>query len=271
MKSNCRIIDMHAHIYPDKIARKAIENIGEFYHIAMHDSSGTAEGLIVSGAEIGVERYLVHATATTAAQVPHINEYIKRETDAHPEFIGFATLHPDLSEEEIEKETQRAVSMGLKGIKLHPDFQKFYIDEERAEKIYRVCRGKLPILFHTGDSRYEYSRPERLAKIAKKYPDLVCIGAHFGGYERWDETSCYKGLDNVWFDTSSTLFKLPVPDAEKIINNLGVGRFMFGTDYPMWRHGEELERFLSLNLSDGAKEKILYENAAEFLGLKDTE
>lgn len=256
---------MHAHIYPDKIARKAIENIGEFYHLPMHDSLGTADGLVESGAEIGVSRFLVHSTATTAGQVSHINDYIKRETDLHPEFIGFATLHPDLTEEEISAEAERITAMGLKGIKLHPDFQKFFIDEEKADKIYRVCRGKLPILFHTGDSRYEYSRPERLAAVAKKYPDLICIGAHFGGYERWSETDCYKGLGNVWFDTCSTLFKLPAEDARNIIAKLGAEKFMFGTDYPMWRHKEELDRFLALNLGDGTNETILHGNAEKFL------
>lgn len=267
MKNEYKVIDMHAHIYPDKIARKAIESIGEFYHLPMHDSLGTADGLIESGAEIGVSRFLVHSTATTAAQVSHINDYIKRETDLHPEFIGFATLHPDLTEEEIAAEVERVISFGLKGIKLHPDFQKFFIDEEKADKIYRVCRGKLPILFHTGDSRYEYSRPERLAAVANKYPDLICIGAHFGGYERWNETDCYKGLDNVWFDTCSSLFKLSEEDAVKIIGKLGAEKFMFGTDYPMWRHDEELERFLALNLGATTNEMILHGNAEKFLGI----
>lgn len=267
MENEYKVIDMHAHIYPDKIARKAIESIGEFYHLPMHDSLGTADGLIGSGAEIGVSRFLVHSTATTAAQVSHINDYIKRETDLHPEFIGFATLHPDLTEEEISDEVERVISFGLRGIKLHPDFQKFFIDEEKAEKIYRVCRGKLPILFHTGDSRYEYSRPERLAAIAKKYPDLTIIAAHFGGYERWSETDCYKGLENVWFDTSSSLFKLSAEDAGAIIAKLGAEKFMFGSDYPMWRHEEEFERFLALNLGDRTNEMILHGNAEEFLGI----
>lgn len=267
MRNGYEVIDMHAHIYPDKIARKAIENIGEFYHIAMHAANGTSEGLIESGAEIGTELFLVHSTATTAAQVTHINDFIKRETDAHSEFIGFATLHPDMPEEAIEAEVERVIAMGLRGIKLHPDFQKFFIDGENAEKIYRACRGKLPILFHTGDSRYEYSKPERLARIAKKFPDLVCIGAHFGGYERWNETDCYKGIENVWFDTCSTLFKLPKEDARKIIGKLGAEKFMFGTDFPMWRHKEELGRFLDLNLSSRENEMILHENAEKFLDL----
>ena len=42
------------------------------------------------------------------------------------------------------------ISLGLKGVKLHPDMQQFKIDDYRMLKIYELCEGKLPILIHTG-------------------------------------------------------------------------------------------------------------------------
>lgn len=262
-----KIIDTHAHIYPQKIAQKAVDSIGSFYDIHMSGGNGTSEGLLASGGKIGVERYVVHSTATKPSQVESINDFIHGECEKHHEFIGFATLHPDMEEEEIEKEVERVLSLGLHGIKLHPDFQKFFIDEDRAEKIYRAVEGKMPILFHTGDARYDYSTPLRMARVARRHPKLISIGAHFGGYSRWDEVGVYKGLENMFFDTSSTLFKLAPEKAKNIINTMGVEKFMFGSDYPMWEHDSELQSFYNLKLSDGDSEKILYLNAKAFLGL----
>ena len=85
-----RVIDAHCHIYPQKIAAKAVTAIGNFYGIKMAED-GTADSLIRAGEAIGVEKYVVHSTATTVHQVRSINEYIYGEMQAHPEFIGFST------------------------------------------------------------------------------------------------------------------------------------------------------------------------------------
>ena len=69
-----KTIDTHAHIYPDKIADKAVSSIGAFYDIEMTGGSGTSCGLIESGSRIGVEKYIVHSTATTVKQVKSIND-----------------------------------------------------------------------------------------------------------------------------------------------------------------------------------------------------
>lgn len=161
------IIDAHAHIFPDKIAKKATDAIGDFYGIQMTESAGTPDVLLQEGRLAGITKFVVHSTATTVKQVENINKYIVSETEAHPEFIGFMTLHPDMDEEDMDSEIRFAISHGIRGVKLHPDFQKFAIDEPRAEKIYKTLDGRLPILFHTGDKRYNFSNPERLAKIAK--------------------------------------------------------------------------------------------------------
>ena len=261
------IIDAHAHIYPAKIAEKATVAIGEFYDIKMAMPAGVPERLLEVGKKAGISRYVVHSCATKAAQVRSINEFIKRETEEHKEFLGFMTLHEDLTEEEIAEEVEWCVKNGFKGVKLHPDFQKFYIDGENAEKIYRAVGDKLPILFHTGDDRYEYSKPMRLAKIAKKYKNVRFIGAHFGGYRCWDELDCYKGLDNVYFDTSSSLPFISAEKAEGLIRKFGVEKFFFGTDFPMWDATEELARFLKIPLNDGEREKILAKNLKTLLKL----
>ena len=98
------IIDAHAHIYPTKIAQKATDAIGDFYDIKMEMPAGTADRLIDDGSKIGVTKYVVHSCATKAHQVRAINEFIKEEIDTHQEFIGFMTLHQDLSQEQMNEE-----------------------------------------------------------------------------------------------------------------------------------------------------------------------
>lgn len=259
-----RIIDAHCHIYPQKIAAKAVAAIGNFYDIRMSED-GTAASLIREGESIGVEKYVVHSTATTVHQVRSINEYIYGEMQSHPEFIGFMTLHNEMTDEAIEEEVELALSRGMKGVKLHPDFQKFNIDD--AENIYRVTAGRLPVLLHMGDKRYDFSSPERLRKMAEKYPEQTFIGAHFGGYSVWDKVECLKDLPNVYFDTSSSLWFLDKAKAADLIHRFGHERYFFGTDFPMWRHDEELKRFLALDLTEEEREDILYNNVAKLLGV----
>lgn len=259
------IINAHAHIYPEKIAERATVAIGEFYDLHMTTKAGTASALIEEGKKSGVSKYVVHSVATTAHQVRSINEFLKREMDAHKEFIGFMAMHEDLSEEDMTAEINWAIENGFKGIKLHPDFQKFYIDGENAEKIYRATSNRLPILMHMGDDRYEYSRPKRLVKMAEKYPQVNFIAAHFGGYLCWDDAYMYKGLKNVYFDTCSSLAFLDKKRAEEIIDMLGVDRFFFGTDFPMWDTAEELVRFNALDLNDKEREMILSGNLKRLL------
>lgn len=262
------IIDAHAHIYPDKIAEKASIAIGNFYGIPM-EYVGTTSKLLEEGKKAGISRFLVHSVATTPHQVHSINTFILDELNKHSEFIGFITLHPDLTEEEIKDEIDFAIKNGFKGIKLHPDFQKFYIDDPNLDKIYKNACGKLPILFHMGDKRYDYSSQERLVRVANKYKDLKCIAAHFGGYSVWGGAREYANLkyDNVYFDTSSSLYFLEPYKAIQLIKQFGADKFFFGTDYPMWDAKEELDRFFALGLSEEENELILSKNLKKLLNL----
>lgn len=262
------IINAHAHIYPEKIAKKATDSIGIFYDIQMQLDVGQSEILLEKEKKAGVSKFIVHSVATKKEQVSHINEFIYSEMQKHSEFIGFMTLHEDLTKEEIISEINLCVKRGFKGIKLHPDFQKFNIDSEEADKIYQAVietNCNFPILFHTGDDRYDFSSPNRLVKVAKKYPNINFIGAHFGGYRRWNEVEVYRGYKNIYFDTSSSLMFISKERARELINIFGAEKFFFGDDFPMWDISEELKRFFSLELSQEENEMILSKNIKKLL------
>ena len=264
-----RIFDSHIHIYPDKIAEKASKNIGAFYDIPMA-FNGTLETLIQSCRKSGVEKCLVHSVATTHEQVKKINDFICSAVKMYPDmFVGFCTLHPSMDLKETAEETDRVISLGLKGIKLHPDFQKFNIDDKHAMEMYEVIDGRLPILFHTGDRRYDYSSPERMRIMAKAFPRQRIIAAHFGGYSVWDRAlKTLPGLENVWVDSSSSLAFITPEKAKELITAYGDDRVFFGTDYPMWSAEDELKRYDRIDLTDAQRERIFYKNIAGFLGME---
>lgn len=258
------IIDFHAHIYPEKIARKATQSIADFYNTTMK-YWGSPEELLESGKKIGVVHYIVHSTATKAAQVESINNYVIEECKKHPEFVGFGTMHPEY--ENYSAELKRMKENGLRGVKLHPDFQRFQIDTPEMDPIYdEIAKNNMPILVHAGDCRYDFSGPKRIAHVYEKHPDLIIIAAHFGGYTEWDASMEYLVGKNIYFDTSSTFWKLSYEKANEIIKKHGHEKFLFGSDYPMWDHEEELARFNKLDLTEQQKNDILYNNAARLLG-----
>lgn len=262
---NYEICDAHAHIFPEKISQKAVSSIGDFYNLPMTYKNGVSDELIESGNKVGITHYLVCSTATVPHQVESINNFIMNECKLHPEFIGFGTLHPDY--DNIENEVDRIIKSGLRGIKIHPDFQEFYIDEDKAFKIYEAAQGKLPILIHMGDPRYDYSRPKRLENIMKAFPKLDVFAAHLGGYERWDEAvTCLFGR-NIHFDSSSSLEFMSPEYARDIIRGFGADKIFFGTDFPMWDHLGEVQRFMNLNLNDSENRKILSGNFKKYFEL----
>lgn len=264
-KNKYRIIDTHAHIFPDKIAEKAVESIGGYYGIKMA-GEGTVSGLIEHGDKIGVEKYIIHSSATQVEQVNIINEFVSNVQASDNRLIGFGTLHPGLLN--IPGEVERIISLGLKGIKLHPEFQGFCLDDEKMLPIYGAIEGKLPVLIHMGDEHKTSSSPARLSKILAMFPGLVVIAAHFGGYLMWDESIEFLVGKNLYMDTSSALFMLDPKKATHIIRKHGSHKMLFGSDYPMWDHKEELARFMKLDLTEDERIQILGENAAELFGIR---
>lgn len=263
-----KIFDTHVHIYPDKIAEKASDTIGKFYDINM-TSNGTIGNLNAICNKSHIDKCLVHSVATTHEQVVKINDFIIGSVKENPDrFVGFCTLHPSMDVNETEAEIERIIAAGLKGVKLHPDFQKFNIDDKHAMEMYEIIDGRIPILFHVGDNRYSFSSPERLRKAAKRFPRQIMIGAHLGGYRQWEMgAKCLADLPNVYVDESSSLPFLTPEKAKEYITAFGTDKVFFGTDYPMWDAKSELERFDRLDFGDDDREKILYKNISSLLGV----
>ena len=267
MKNGYYIVDAHCHIYPDKIAARAVAGTSNFYDVEFANN-GTISQLLERGEKAGIDHYIVQSVATTPKQVESINEFIARSVNEHPGMMtGLGTLHPDC--EDMEYQVEKIMSLGLKGVKLHPDIQQFKIDDYRCLKIYELCeREHLPILMHTGDSRYDYSNPNRIVPILEIYDSLVLIGAHLGGYSLWEEAAekLYQ-FPNFYVDCSSSMPFIGTERVAKIIEYYTPDKVMFGTDYPMWGLTDEVENFFKMNFSNEDREKILSKNAQKIYGI----
>ncbi len=262
-----RIIDCHCHIYPQKIAHKAVAAIGDFYHIPMKND-GTVETLLANGEKAGVTNFIVHSAATTAHQVKSVNEFVAKEVSLHPhKLIGFGTLHP--YSEDMEGDVQHLLELGLKGVKIHHDFLKMPVDDPSCFKIYELCSHYgIPICLHTGDKRYDNTNPNRLAPLAKRYPKLKIIAAHFGGYTIWEDAAkVLPDIENIYVDCSSSFEFLSQDKAREILRAYGAERVLFGTDYPMWNHVDEIRLIEGLGLTEDELGLIYHKNAEKLLGL----
>ena len=198
-----QIIDIHTHIYPDKIARKAAESIKDFYQLEGSNMDGSVEMLLERGRQAGISPYVILPVSNTPNRVHSINTFILEQEKRHDNFIAFGTLHADM--EGVCDETQWILDSGLKGIKMHPVSQRFCIDDERLYPVYDAIQGKIPLIFHMGDPRYHYSHPSRLRKILDQFPKLDVIAAHFGGYRMFHTARELLWDTNCVFDISSAM------------------------------------------------------------------
>lgn len=263
----CPIVDSHCHIYPEKIAERAVDSIGKFYDIPM-SNGGTVADMVKSELEAGVTHSIVFSVATKVAQVESINRFIASEVEKSNGFMtGLGTLHPDSPD--MAADVEQLLSLGLKGVKLHPDIQGFKIDDYRCLKIYELCeKHGIPVLLHTGDNRYDFSNPNRVKPILETYTDLTVIGAHLGGWSMWDKAVDTLGeYKNFYVDCSSSLYAISPEKATDVIRAYGADRVMFATDYPMWSPKDEIERFNKLGLTEQEREQILYKTASKLFNL----
>ncbi|MBQ8641044.1 MAG: amidohydrolase [Clostridia bacterium] len=269
-----KVFDIHTHTYPEKIAEKAVINLGAFYNFVC-EGKGTYAHMESQAKENNIRGYLLFSVATNPVQVPKVNDSIAALVE-HSRSLGyltagFAGMHQDY--EDFEGEVNRAIALGLQGIKIHPDIQGVDIDDPRLFRLYEIIEGRIPLYMHMGDDRpqYQFSRPKKLAHALECFPKLEVVAAHLGGYRATDEAiECLAGNERVWYDTSSAFWYLSPEEAARIIRALNPEKIMFGTDYPVKNPAGELERFFAVpGLTDSERERILWDNAIRFLHLED--
>ena len=262
-----RIIDTHTHIFPDKIARKATIATAEYFELPEPPNhyGGVAELLEVLG-RAGIEYAMVFSAATTEHQVEHINRYIYEETQAHSCFIPCGTLHAGY--ENYKEELAWMRQHGIYGVKIHPEFQHFVLDDPRLFPMFEEMeRTDMFLIAHMGDPRVNVSGPARMLPIATTFPKLRCIAAHLGNWGDWDPEKIrpLAKLPNVYTDISSSFSYAPDnPALMECMKLYDPTHVFFGSDYPIWCPQKELNKTLSLGFPQDFLEDVLFNNFARF-------
>ncbi len=263
------VIDFHVHAFDERIAEKAISKLEETSDF-MAFNRGTIKETIECFDEWGVDKGVLLTIATKPSQQKTINDWALNQ--ASDRIIPFGSIHPDA--EDVFEELERIKSMGLKGIKFHPDYQEFFIDDEKMLPIYKKCAELgLIVVFHAGYDPLSpdiiHALPEASAKVFKAVPNMTMVLAHLGGMYHFDDVEKYLvGLEgNLYFDTAYINNNIDKSQLERIINNHGADRILLASDSPWHEASGEIALVKSLGISDEDKELILHKNAERLLGL----
>ena len=256
-----KIIDTHCHIFPDPVAQRASDNVGNYYHLPMQ-ANGRLEALLKGNKGLDVVGFVISSAALNPLKTHSVNHFIETVSAAHPQLIGLGSVHPDTPN--LLAETENIIQAGLYGVKLHPDFQQFDIDDERMFPVYDALSGRLPILFHVGDQTSDHSSPKRLRRVLDLFPNLVVIAAHMGGYTTLDLAEEYLVGTNCYFDTSNAQRYMSDEYLASMIRRHGVEKIFFGSDFPLLYTADAAREFFRIPLTDDEFEQIFYHNAARF-------
>jgi hypothetical protein len=208
----------------------------------------------------------VSSAATTPHQVEAIDRFIWSASEEDPRLLPCGTLHAGY--ETYKEELAWMRSHGIHGVKIHPECQRFPLDDDRLLPMYEEMeRTDMFLLAHMGDPRDDLSGPKRMLPIAQAFPKLRCIAAHLGDWGTWDleRVRPLLKLSNVYTDISSTFSY--VQDKEPIYKLLSAWdptRVFYGSDYPIWCPKKELDKVQKLGLEPEFLEDVLWNNFARF-------
>ena len=262
------IIDFHTHCFPDALAEKAIDKLSFVSGGLTPHTDGTVAGLRAAMEKGGVDLSVVLNIATNAHQQRRVNEFAAA-INGQPGLVAFGSVFPDSPDALEELEYIKAA--GLKGVKLHPDYQGFSVDDPRLKPLYRkISSLGLVTVFHAGLD-YGFpppygATPEKLATALGWFESPV-VAAHWGGLNCGEEVLRLLCGRDVYFDTSFGYSQMPKYYAEKILEKHGVDNMLFGTDTPWHTAAMELRLLSTLGLSDNEMNAITADNAKKVLGL----
>jgi predicted TIM-barrel fold metal-dependent hydrolase len=259
------IIDVHTHIWPDPLAPTAVSAVGSQGHIEpFYD--GTVDGLKAAMDRAGIDVSILLPVATKARQVRTINDWVATLL-GDDRLVSFGAMHPDVEDPAAEMAHMRA--LGLRGFKMHPEYQAFEPCEPRMAPIYEAAIEQgMTVFFHAGgDVAFTSVRgtPEAFVTVLETWPGLRAVLAHMGGFRQWHAVTGRLAGRDVLFDTAYTLGHLPDEEFVALAREHGCDRVMFGSDGPWTDAAAQLEHLRRLPFTESERSAILGGNAERFI------
>lgn len=265
MRPTSPIFDAHVHVFPDSVGPQAVARMAPRLPFApAYD--GTRHELLARMKQGGISGALNLPVATRSEQVPSINTWAG-SLNAWP-ILSLGAIHPDFPDP--EKELLRIKSMGLRGVKLHPEYQAFSPDEHRLDRIWQICRElNLIVFLHAGkDWLFDAScraTPANIGHMVRAWPGLTVVAAHGGGFQRWDEVERELVGLPLYLDTSFVPGYATNEQFLRIVRQHGSSRILFASDAPWQDPVAVCETFLRAPLTPEEQRAILWDNASRLL------
>ncbi|HET6427583.1 MAG TPA: amidohydrolase family protein [Phycisphaerae bacterium] len=256
-------IDVHVHAFPDEIAARAMERLRSEGDIPSY-GDGTVGGLLASMDSAGIDAAFVCAIATKPSQAEGLLKWCEKIRSERIEPL--ASVHP--ADPEAPRWIRRIAEAGLAGIKLHPMYQEFAVDEERVDPLYAAageqeilvaCHCGLDLAYPPDDDR---ASPPRYARVLDKFPDLRLLCTHMGGWRSWELVEEHLLGRPVFLETSFSLKELGPQRSVDMIRRHGVERVLFGSDWPWSGQAEAVRIVQAVGLTSQEQRAIFHANAA---------
>ncbi len=264
-----RIIDFHTHIFPDALAPRALAALlcncrGGYQPV----TDMTKSSLLARMDEWGIDLSVVQPVVTKPTQVKTINDWAAAIRSDR--LISFGGIYP--TSDSWKSDIDMVVEKGLPGIKLHPEYQSFVLDDPAMLRVYDYALSKgLILFFHAGyDPAVKppfRSDPKRFAHVLDAMRGGTIVAAHLGSQSMWDEVEQYLCGRDIWLDTSMGFSYYSAEQFVRIVKSHSADRILFASDSPWSCAKEELDAFSALPLSEEEKKAILGGNACRLLGL----
>ena len=267
------IIDFHTHIFPDKIASSTIKKLEENSSGKAY-TDGTKEGMINALKRANADIAIALPVMTKPTQFDSILRFATEVNDSvfdKEKIISFAGIHPAC--EDIKGKMKLIKDSGIKGVKIHPDYQNTFIDDDGYIEILKRAKDyDLIVVTHSGvDDGYKGQPvkcpPELVLKVIKKVNHDKFVLGHYGAHKQWDEVYRILAGENVFFDTAFTLHEIEEETFKSILEKHGEDKVLFATDCP-WRDiASDVAILNSYNLDKRVLDKIYYKNALKLLNM----
>ena len=263
------VIDFHTHVFPERIAKRAIDILKENSGGIPNFTDGTIKDTKEKMKKWGIDKFVVCNIATNEKQQTNVNNFAIENND--DTCIMFGSVYPFAND--ALKELDRIKAAGLKGVKLHSEYQNFKADDKSVFPIYEKIRdlGLIMVLHGGTDIGYLNTpvkcRPKAVKTIKENFKDLKIVMAHLGGYKETEETIKYLAGKEIYLDTSVADVYFEKENALKIINNHGEDFLLFGSDCPWTDTGKSKNFIENLDIPSSKKDAILYKNAKYLLNI----
>jgi len=259
------IIDFHTHAFPDAVAAKAIPSLEKVGKIKAH-TTGTVESLLASMDLAGIDRSLICSIATRPEQFAPILDWSRQVRGNR--LIPLPSIHPD--DPECVKRVYTVQQEGFVGIKMHPFYQNYSLNEQRLDPLYTALSDTgLMLVVHCGyDIAFPRTRradPAAILNLQKRFPQLRLISTHFGGWDIWDEVEEILIGKNIYMEISFALHYLKEEQMVRMLNNHPSDYLLFGSDSPWVDQMECISRLKALPLKTKLLTGILGDNAQRLL------